>query len=445
MGTDRSELRGSSSKRTSALAPKGWRGVLRIFGPGLVTGASDDDPSGIATYSQAGAQFGLGLVWVSLVTLPLMAGVQEICDRTALATGHGLGELASKKYPGKSRRLLALLIAALIIANTLNIAADLVAIGSGMNLLHAGPTWAWALIAGALITALLVWGSFTQIAQVFKVLCLVLLAYFGVLFAVDVNWSDVARHTFIPHISLSSGFISLLVAVLGTTISPYLFFWQSAHRVEEMRGEPEGGTRALPLWRRSRRSAAQKKLTSRIDVFFGMTFSNLVMFAIIVAAAATLQGKPINSAADAATALAPIAGRWASDLFAFGFIGTGMLAVPVLAGSGAAGMAGLLGKSFGFSRSIRKAPVFYGLVIIGTVGGAVLSLITNNPIQLLVIVAVINGVAAGPFLLLVMLISSDKAIMGEYRNGRLASFIGWATFAIMSAAALLLLAQLLGF
>ncbi len=216
-------------KKTSALAPKGWRGVLRIFGPGLVTGASDDDPSGIATYSQAGAQFGLGLVWVSLVTLPLMAGVQEICDRTALATGHGLGELASKKFAGKARRLLALLIAALIIANTLNIAADLVAIGSGM------------------------------------------------------------------------------------------------------------------------------------------TFSNLVMFAIIVAATATLQGKPINSAADAATALAPIAG--------------------------------LLGKSFGFSRSIRKAPVLYGLVIIGTVGRAVLSLITNNLIQLLVIVAVINGVAAALLLL----------------------------------------------
>ena len=444
MTSDRSGVKDSTSEKTAALTPKGWRAVLRIFGPGLVTGASDDDPSGIATYSQAGAQYGLGLLWVSLVTLPLMAGVQEICDRTALATGRGLGELASKKYPGKARRLLALLIAALIIANTLNIAADLVAIGSGMNLLHAGPTWAWALIAGALITGLLVWGSFTQIARVFKLLSLVLLAYFGVLFAVHVNWSQVAIRTFVPHFSFSSGFISLLVAVLGTTISPYLFFWQSAHRVEEMRGEPEGGTRAVPLRRRSRRSAALKKLTSRIDVFFGMTFSNLVMFAIIVAAASTLQGKPINSAADAAAALQPVAGRWASDLFALGFIGTGMLAVPVLAGSGAAGMAGLLGKSFGFSRSIRKAPVFYGLVIVGTLGGAVLSLITNNPIQLLVIVAVINGIAAGPFLLLVMLISRDKAIMGEYRNGRLASFVGWATFAIMSIAALALLAQLLG-
>ena len=419
---------------------KGWA-LLRIFGPGLVTGASDDDPSGVATYSQAGAQYGLGLVWVSLVTLPLMAGVQEICDRTALATGRGLGELATTKYQGKARPILALLIGALIVANTLNIAADLVAIGSGMNLLHAGPTWVWALIAGALITGLVVWGNFTQIARVFKLLCLVLLAYFGVLFAVQVNWSQVAIHTLIPHISFSRSFIALLVAVLGTTISPYLFFWQSVHRLEEMRGEPEGGELALPLRMRSKRGAAVKERTSRIDVFFGMTLSNLVMFAIIVAAASTLHGRTIKSAADAAAALQPVAGRWASELFAIGFIGTGMLAVPVLAGSGAAGMAGLLGKSFGFSRSIRKAPVFYGLVILGTVGGAVLSLITNNPIQLLVIVAVINGIAAAPFLFLVMLISSDRTIMGDYRNGRLALFIGWTTFALMSAAALVLLVQ----
>lgn len=444
MADSRSDAERDPVDITVARAPQGWRALLRILGPGLVTGASDDDPSGVATYSQAGAQYGLGLVWVSLVTLPLMAGVQEICDRTALATGRGLGELAATKYPGKARPVLAVLIAALIIANALNIAADLVAIGSGMNLLHAGPIWVWALIAGALITGLVVWGSFTQIARVFKLLCLALLAYFGVLFAVHVNWSQVAIHTLIPHISFSKGFIALLVAVLGTTISPYLFFWQSAHRLEEMRGEPEGGDRAVPLRLRSNRKAALKERTSRADVFFGMTFSNLVMFAIIVAAASTLHGRPINSAADAAAALQPIAGKWASDLFAVGFIGTGMLAIPVLAGSGAAGMAGLLGKRFGFSRSIRKAPVFYGLVMLGTVGGAVLSLVTNNPIQLLVIVAVINGVAAAPFLFLVMLISADKTIMGEYRNGRLASFIGWATFALMAAAALTLLAQTLG-
>ena len=444
MTIDRSGAERSPQDITVAQNRSGWRNWFRIFGPGLVTGASDDDPSGIATYSPAGAQYGLGLVWVALVTLPLMAGVQEICDRTALATGRGLGELARTKFRGKIRPILALLIVTLIIANALNIAADLVAIGSGMNLLHAGPVWVWALIAGMLITGLVVWGSFDQIARVFKLLCLALLSYFGVLFAVHVNWSQVATHTLVPHITFSKGFIALLVAVLGTTISPYLFFWQSTHRLEEMRDEPEGGDRALPLRLRSIRNASLKERTSRIDVFFGMTFSNLVMFAIIVAAASTLHGKAINSAADAAAALQPIAGKWASDLFAIGFIGTGMLAVPVLAGSGAAGMAGLLGRPSGFSRSMRKAPVFYGLVIIGTVGGTVLSLVSVNPIRLLLIVAVINGIAAAPFLLLVMLISSDKTIMGKYRNGRLASFIGWTTFALMTIAALALLAQTLG-
>ena len=421
------------------------RRLFRRLGPGFITGSSDDDPSGIATYSQAGAKYGLGLLWVSLVSLPLMAGVQEICDRTALATGQGLGELAAKKYPGKARRFLVVLISALIIANSLNIAADLVAIGSGMNLLHAGPVWIWALIAGGVITVLVIAGNFAQISRIFNLLCLSVLTYFFVMFAAHVNWSQVAIHTFLPHLSFSKGFIALLVAVLGTTISPYLFFWQSAHRLEEMREEPEGGNQALPLNRRSIKNAVWKTKTSRVDVFFGMTLSNLVMFAIIVSAASTLHGKTIDSAAAAAAALKPVAGKWASDLFAIGFIGTGMLAVPVLAGAGAAGMAGLLGKGYGFSRSIRKAPVFYILVAVGTLGGAVLSLLTHNPIQLLVIVAVINGVAAAPFLLLVMLISSDKKIMGDYRNGRLASTIGWITFVVMAIASLALLAQALGF
>jgi NRAMP (natural resistance-associated macrophage protein)-like metal ion transporter len=444
MENGRANSKAPSGPATAAPTKGNWRSFLRVLGPGLVTGASDDDPSGIATYSQAGAQYGLGLLWVSLVSLPLMAGVQEICDRTALATGQGLGELAAKKYPGKARRYLAVLIAALIIANALNIAADLVAIGSGMNLLHAGPVWIWALIAGGLITVLVIAGNFAQISRIFNVLCLSVLTYFFVMFSVHVNWSQVAIHTVVPHISFSKGFIALLVAVLGTTISPYLFFWQSAHRLEEMREEPEGGSRALPLHRRSIKNAIWKTKTSRVDVFFGMTLSNLVMFAIIVSAASTLHGKTIDSAAAAAAALKPVAGKWAADLFAIGFIGTGMLAVPVLAGAGAAGMAGLLGHGYGFSRSIRKAPVFYILVAVGTLGGALLSLLTHNPIQLLVIVAVINGVAAAPFLLLVMLISSDKKIMGEYRNGPLASTIGWITFAIMAIASLTLLAQALG-
>jgi NRAMP (natural resistance-associated macrophage protein)-like metal ion transporter len=426
---------------TTAGASRGWHGYLKAMGPGLVTGASDDDPSGVATYSQAGAQFGLGLLWVSLLTLPLMAGVQEICDRTALATGRGLGELATEKFKARTRPVLIVLISALIVANALNISADLVAVGSGMNLVHAGPTWAWALIAGIMITAMVIMGSFTEIARIFKIICLALLSYFVVLFSIHVNWGQVGLHTVIPHITHDKSYFALLVAVLGTTISPYLFFWQSAHRLEELRAEPEGGDQPVALKSRTKDDAKFKERTSRGDVFTGMAFSNAVMFAIIVVTATTLHGKTIGSAADAANALKPVAGHWSSVLFALGFIGTGMLAVPVLAGSGASGMAGLLGKRWGFSRSVRKAPTFYGLVAVGTVGGTILSLLSSNPIHLLVLVAVINGIAAAPFLFVVMLIARDRAIMGEYHNGRVASVLGWLAFALMAAAALVMLAQ----
>jgi NRAMP (natural resistance-associated macrophage protein)-like metal ion transporter len=409
----------------------------------LVTGASDDDPSGIATYAQAGASFGFGLLWTALLTLPLMATVQEICDRTALATGKGLGELASIRLGKRARRVVIALLAVLIVANALNIAADLVAIGSGMQLLHAGPTALWALVAGVAISVLLVTGSFELVARVFKVLCLALLSYVAMLFVTHVNWASVASHTFLPHFRFGSGYLALLVAILGTTISPYLFFWQSLHRLEEMRDEPEGGSNAQALRGRSDDDAKRKQRTSRFDVFSGMAFSNVVMFSVIVATATTLHihGKhTIQSAAQAASALRPIAGQFASILFALGFIGAGLLAVPVLAGAGSAGMAGLLGKTAGYSRSPRQAPVFYGLVLLGTVGGTALSLVGVNPIKLLIIVAVINGVAAAPFLVLTMLIADDTSIMGKYVNGKGARILGWTTAGLMSAAAFVLFA-----
>ena len=420
-----------------------WRVYLRALGPGLITGASDDDPSGIATYAQAGASFGFGLLWTSLLTFPLMATVQEICDRTALATGQGIGELATRSLGSKSRAVIAVLLGILIIANAVNIAADLVAVGSGMHLLHAGPTTIWAPIAGAGISVLVMSGSFDFVARVFKLLCLALFSYIAMLFIVHINWASVATATFAPHLQGSSTYLGLLVAVLGTTISPYLFFWQSLHRVEEMRDEPEGGSKPEPLRNRGDRAAQRKQRTSRFDVLGGMAFSNIVMFAIIVTTAVTLgkHGKNnIQSASEAASALQPIAGQSASVIFALGFIGAGMLAIPVLAGAGSAGLAGLLGKSVGFSRSPRHAPVFYALVLLGTFGGSALSLIGVNPIRLLVFVAAINGVAAAPFLVLVMLIAGDKKIMGDYVNGKLARVVGWSTAALMSAAAVVLFA-----
>lgn len=413
------------------------------MGPGLVTGASDDDPSGVATYAQAGAKYGLSLLWTALLTLPLMSAVQEICDRTALATGSGLGELAVRRFARVGRSVTALLIAALIVANSLNIAADLVAIGSGMSLLHAGATWLWALISGIVVTALLVLGSFARVALVFKLLCIALLSYIIVAVMVTGDWASVARHTLIPTVSFDKDYLALLVAVLGTTISPYLLFWQSAHRLEELREEPEGGDEVVPLDQRKVDDARQKQRTSRLDVFVGMGFSNVVMFAIIVATAQTLHRHGqvgIQSAADAASALKPIAGHAAGSLFALGFIGSGLLAVPVLAGAGSVGMAGLLGKEWGFSRSVAKAPVFYALVAVGTIGGTMLSLLQVNPIKLLVLVAVINGIAAAPFLIVVMLVSSSRSLMGEHVNGRFANISGWVTAGLMAAAAIALFA-----
>lgn len=419
--------------------PGRLRRAWQLLGPGLVTGASDDDPSGIAAYAQAGAQYQFGLLWTALITLPLMAAIQEICDRTALATGRTLGTLARETFGRAARFVIGVLLVALLVANALNVAADLVAIGSGMKLLHAGPGWIWALAAGAAITALMLYGAYAVIERVFKLLCLALLAYVVVLFVAHVPWARVGTDTLIPHITWSRNYLALLVAVLGTTISPYLFFWQTANRVEEMRAEEEGGTRPLPLTRRTTLGARRKERNARIDVFTGMSFSNLVMFAIITATAATIgkngpQG--ITSAAQAAQALRPAAGPAASIIFALGFIGSGMLAVPVLAGSGSVGLAGLLGKPWGLSRSVRKAPFFYALLALGTAGGTLLTLTSIDPIKLLLLSATVNGIAAAPFLLVVMLIARNRAIMGEHRNGMLAATLGWATVALMTAAAI---------
>ncbi|MBI2704797.1 MAG: Nramp family divalent metal transporter [Actinobacteria bacterium] len=420
----------------------GWRGYLKSLGPGLVTGASDDDPSGIATYSQAGAQYQYGLLWAALLTFPLSATVQEICDRTALTTGKNLGELARTRFGRWGTRVVGLLLITLLVANTLNITADVLAVGAGMNLLGAGPIELWAGVAGLAVTVLIITGSFETIARVFKFLCLALLVYIVVLFFAGVSWRDVALYTFVPHIELSAEYFALLVAVLGTTISPYLFFWQSAHRVEELEADGRNGDEATTLSDRTTKKAQRKERRSRFDVFFGIGFSNLVMFAIIVATGATIgaQGAAdVNSAADAASALKPAAGNAASMLFALGFIGSGMLAIPVLAGSASTGIAGLLGQDWGFSERVRQAPLFYALVGLGTVGGTALSLLGVDPMSLLVVVAVINGIAAAPFLVVVMLIASDRSIMGEHRNRRVATILGWGTASLMGLCAVALL------
>lgn len=425
------ETTGVDPKKRSPLAR-----FFSILGPGLVTGASDDDPSGIATYAQSGATYSNSMLWTVPLTLPLMMAVQEICDRTALATGKSLGLLAREKFGHRPRIVIGVLIAALLVANTLNVAADLVAIGDGFQLLGAGPAPLWSAIAGAAIGVILLAGSFDVIARIFKYLCLALLAYVAVLLAANVNWANVLRGMLGLQLRFDPGYLVLVVAVLGTTISPYLFFWQSAHRIEEMRAEELRGEDAPALKHRSDPEATRKLRNSRIDVFTGMAFSALVMFAIIAATAATLgvHGTKITSAADAAKALQPIAGGASTILFAAGFIGSGILAVPVLAASGSAGMAGLLGKDWGLQRSLKRAPLFYWLLAAGTVLGILLSVLVADPFALLVLSAVVNGIAAGPFLIVTMLIARDRKLMGEYRNGKLAATLGWGTTGLMCIA-----------
>jgi NRAMP (natural resistance-associated macrophage protein)-like metal ion transporter len=432
-GRDALALPDGEGPRAPEAKLAGWRRFLGLLGPGLVTGAADDDPSGIATYAQAGATFSNGMLWTAPVTLPMMMAVQEICDRTALATGDSLGRLARRKFSRKPRVVIAILIVALLAANTLNAAADLMAIGQGMELLGAGPDHVWSAIAGIGIAFVLLAGGFAVISKIFKWLCLALLAYVAVLFVANVDWADVVAGLLGLQFRFSLEYLGLIVAVLGTTISPYLFFWQSAHRVEELRDEDLGGQKAAGLQERTEAAAEHKLRNARADVFIGMFFSVLVMFAIMTATAATLgkNGTDVKTAADAAKALEPIVGPAAKYLFAAGFIGSGILAVPVLAASGSAGLAGLLGKEWGFDRRLSHARTFYLLLGVGTLGGVLISFFATDPIGLLIFSAIINGIAAAPFLIVTMLISRDKAIMGEYRNGRLSATLGWGTTIIM--------------
>lgn len=406
---------------------------LKILGPGLVTGAADDDPSGVATYAQAGATYANGMLWVVPVILPLMMAVQEMCDRMALATGDSLGKLIRRRFGAGARIAIGVLLLALIAANCLNLSADLMAIGQGMRLLHAGPAPLWSAIAGVGIVVSLTFGSFEWIGRIFKWLCLALLVYVLVLFVSHVNWADVLSGLLGLHITWTPAYFGLLVGVFGTTISPYMFFWQSAQRVEELREEPAGGDRAQALGERTERAARRRLRTGRVDVFTGMLFSVLIMFSIIAATAATLgvHHNTVSSAAEAAKALEPIAGTYAGALFAIGFIGSGILAVPVLAASGASGMAALLDKKWGLEKSPKKAPLFYSLLGVGVIAGTVLALFVSNPIPLLVLSAIVNGIAAGPFLVIAMLVAHDRRIMHKYRNRALSQTLGWIAAVVM--------------
>ncbi len=412
------------------------KAYLRALGPGLITGASDDDPSGIGTYSQTGAHFGYTQLWTALFTLPLMAGIQEICARIALHTGSGLADLIRKNYP---KPVLYFCVALLFIVNTVNIGTDLGAMAASAQLLLGLPFFAWLAVVTLVSAMLEIFVSYKQYARVLRFLTLSLFAYVLVVFTSARDWGQISRNTFVPTIQLNRDHLLNLVAILGTTISPYLFFWQASQEVEEKIDEGKVSAKA----RKGVSKAALKWM--RTDVISGMIFSNLVMWSIIATAASALYSKGImniDSAPKAAEALRPVAGQLAHVVFAVGIIGTGLLAVPILAGSAAYAVAETFRLREGLYLKLRQAPGFYGIIIFSTSIGFTINLGGINPIKALYYTAVLNGIVAPPLLLMIMLIANNRSIMKDKVNRRPSNILGWTATIAMTVAAVALLLNL---
>jgi len=402
---------------------------LKQLGPGLITGAADDDPSGIATYSQSGAQFGFNLLWTVLLTYPLMVGIQAISAQIGRVSGHGLATNIRRHYP---RWLLVSIVISLLIANTINIAADVAAMGEAAALLVPGPAHWYAAAAGLISVVLQVWIPYQRYVRVLKWLTLALLAYVVSALSLSLPWLKILHAMVLPQLSMDSSYITTVVAVFGTTISPYLFFWQASQEVEELRADPD----AQPL-KRAISQARHHLGRITTDTRIGMAFSNLVAMFIMVASAATVGTHgvtQIESAAQAASALRPVAGDFAFTIFAAGIIGTGLLAVPVLAGSAAYAMAGAFGWQNSLELRYGEAKKFYLIIISATVLGTVLCFTRFDPMQALYWSAVINGVVAVPIMVVVMRLASNGSVMGRLRITRSLAFWGWLCTAVMAAA-----------
>jgi NRAMP (natural resistance-associated macrophage protein)-like metal ion transporter len=406
-----------------------FRRFFAELGPGLITGAADDDPSGISTYSVVGAAFGYLPLWTALFSFPLMTAVQLMCARLGMVTGLGLAGVIRRRY---SKWVLWSACALLIVANVINIAADLGGMAEATAMVSGAPARLMVPVFGVVIVALLMWSSYRAIARIFKWLTLVLLAYVATAFVARVDWRLVFVATFVPRVEWSRAFFSVLVAILGTTISPYLFFWQAAQEVEEERSKGRNLAR--------RRGATSAELRAcRRDVITGMFASNAIMYFIIMTTAATLHahGKTnIATAQQAAEALRPLAGAGAYWLFTLGLIGTGMLAVPVLAGSCAYAIAEAAAWRGSLNRTPRHAKKFYIVLAVSVALGIALNYAGLDAIKLLFTTAVINGVLAPPLILIVLLLTGDRKVMGTAVNSRTAAVLGWITFVVMVVAAL---------
>jgi NRAMP (natural resistance-associated macrophage protein)-like metal ion transporter len=411
--------------------PKRTGRIHRFFrglGPGLITGAADDDPSGISTYSVAGASFGYAPLWTALFSFPLMASVQLMCARLGMVSGRGLARVVRRHFP---RPVLWGACLLLIVANVVNIGADLGGMAEASSMVTGIRPAFWTPFYAALIIALLFWTSYRHIARVFKWLTLVLFAYIAAAFLAQPDWSAVLRATFIPRVEWSSAYLATFVGILGTTISPYLFFWQAAEEVEEERA----------LGRRSvgrRKGATDDELRiARTDVFSGMFFSNLAMYFIILTTAATLHAhgqSDIETARQAAEALRPLAGSGAYWLFTLGLIGTGMLGVPVLAGSAAYAVSEANLWRGSLEDRPHLAPKFYAVIAISMVLGLALNYAGLNAVRMLFWAAVVNGMLAPPLIVLVILLTSNRKVMGDRVNSPWLRAFGWTTAVIMGGA-----------
>ena len=407
--------------------------LLQLIGPGLITGASDDDPSGIGTYSQAGAQFGFAISWTMLFTYPLMVAIQQISARIGRITGKGIAGNLRQHYPNW---LLQSLVALLFVANTINIGADLGAMGDALGLLIGGPVLIYVVLFGVLCALLQVFMTYRRYVAVLKWLTLALFAYFGTVLTVQIPWGEAVIGLLVPTFLPDASFCTTVVAILGTTISPYLFFWQAAQEAEDTRIERE----RKPLVRAPRQGADEIERI-RLDTQIGMAFSNLVALAIIMATAATLHAggvTDIQTSTQAAEALRPVAGPFACTLFALGIVGTGLLAVPVLAGSAAYAVGEASKWPVGLSRKPAKAKRFYTTLAIATMLGIALNFSRINPIKALYWSAVINGVVAVPIMVAMMHMTGNPKIMGMFHIHDGLKLMGWITTAVMAAAAILM-------
>lgn len=403
-------------------------GFFRKLGPGLVTGAADDDPSGIGTHSQIGAQFGYGLAWTFVLSFPLMVVIQQVSAEIGRVTGGGIAKNLRRHYP---RPVLWTMVTLLLIANVINLGADLSAMGAALVLLLGGNAALYTLLFGALCVVLEVTLSYARYAAILKWTTLSLFAYVGVVVVAGVPWERALTALVVPELQWNAAYATAMVAILGTTISPYLFFWQAGQEIEEQHRH-----HAKPLCI-TPRDAGPELRRIRTDTLVGMGFSSIVSLAIVFATAATLNANgvtDIETSAQAAEALRPIAGQFAFSMFALGIIGTGLLAVPILAGSAAYAVTEMFGKAGSLDAKPLKAKLFYTTIILTTLAGAALTSVAIDPVRALYWAAVINGILAAPLMVMMMLIVRNKRAMGRLTLSTTSTILGWFATAVMAAA-----------